>query len=188
MRPLTEELPEATLSASVHPVSTMGPTAATSRLARDVLCAALGRIVTPEFSVRLWDGTSLGSSDQAAVRATLVFRSPDVVSDLLLRPSTETWGQAFVEDRIDIEGDLSTVFAMADKLLSPTLGMRQRADLLLKVLWLRARSTRLRRLETMSLGTPGSRARLREAIRFHYDQRGKRERLGFRCPYGACES
>jgi len=81
-----------------------------------------------------------------------------------------TWGEAFVENRIDVEGDLSSAFAVADKLFNLQLEKAQRANLILKVLWLWLVSGRNPSRPTKKRGTLGSRERLREAIRFHYDQ------------------
>jgi cyclopropane-fatty-acyl-phospholipid synthase len=80
----------------------------------------------PPFGIRLWDGWCWSSSAKETPRFTLVVRSAHALDAVMLRPSEITLGEAFLANEIDVEGDLFSVFAMAEFIFHRPRGRRQR--------------------------------------------------------------
>ena len=69
--------------------------------------------------IRLWDGTEFNLNDSPEV--TLVIKDPSLLSQLA-DPSLDALGSAYVEGKIEIEGPLTRVMAVADDLSRAILG------------------------------------------------------------------
>lgn len=117
----------------------------------------------PPFAVRLWDGWRWRLPISSEPVCTVVFRSADALRSLMVRPSEITLGEAFISKEIDVEGDLFSVFAIAEHLFQGPKARRRR---ILEVLagacfgvgqWLKQ-------------GKAHSTERDRTAISYHYDQ------------------
>lgn len=80
----------------------------------------------PPFSIRLWDGWRWSSSAKEKPRCTMVVGSAEALEALMIRPSEITLGEAFLRNDIDVEGDLISVFAMAEFVFHRPRGRRQR--------------------------------------------------------------
>ena len=80
----------------------------------------------PPFGIRLWDGWCWTSSAKDNPRFTLIVRSEDALEAMLARPSEITLGEAFLANDIDVEGDIFSVFAMAEYIFHRPRGRRQR--------------------------------------------------------------
>jgi cyclopropane-fatty-acyl-phospholipid synthase len=117
----------------------------------------------PPFSIALWDGWSWNSSPTARPVCTIVVATAKAAKALILGASQVALGEAFIRKDIDIEGDIFSVFAMAEHLLGRPMPLRSRL---------------LRNLSRAGLGlshrlTQGSRhsrRRDRASIAYHYDQ------------------
>jgi len=80
----------------------------------------------PPFSIRLWDGWRWYSSSANEQACTIVFHSANALQSLIARPSEITLGEAFLSKDIDVEGDLFSVFAVAEHVFQCPTGRRQR--------------------------------------------------------------
>ncbi len=115
----------------------------------------------PHFAIRLWNGWTWKSApgDGKAPACTIVLTTPKALQTLLLHPSQVALGEAFLAQEIDIEGDLFSVFEIAEHVLRRPVSLRQRL---------------LRGLGALGYalthGRIHSRRRDRESIAYHYDQ------------------
>jgi cyclopropane-fatty-acyl-phospholipid synthase len=80
----------------------------------------------PPFGIRLWDGWSWTSSENKDPSCTLVFRSPEALEGMMVRPSELTLGEAFLANDVDVEGDIFAIFGMAEFVFHRPRGQRQR--------------------------------------------------------------
>ncbi|MDT7929438.1 cyclopropane-fatty-acyl-phospholipid synthase family protein [Tepidimonas sp.] len=96
-----------------------------------------------------WD---LGDFEQP--RVTIIVRDAAALP-ALLAPSLDTLGEAYVEGRIDVEGAIEDVIAMAQTLVAASAESKSRTPGALSR-WVRALTTHTRRSD-------------REAIQYHYD-------------------
>jgi cyclopropane-fatty-acyl-phospholipid synthase len=124
---------------------------------------------TLKVGARLWDGTHWPDDNPRST--TLLLNHPGALRSMFL-PGTEVGlGEAYLYDDFDFEGDIESVFELADRLNETTLGGRKK---------LRAASDLLR-LPSRDNYHPGKRgpARLagkqhsverdRQAVTYHYD-------------------
>lgn len=117
----------------------------------------------PPFAVRLWDGWLWQSSARGEAKCTIVVHSADALRSLVLRPSEVTLGEAFLAKDIDVEGDLFSVFDVAEHVFHCPKGRQQRI--------LEAVSGVLFGIgEWCKKGGRHSQKRDRTAISYHYDQ------------------
>jgi len=80
----------------------------------------------PAFSVRLWDGWRWFSPGGGNPACTIVFYSVNAVQSMLARPSEITLGEAFLSKELDVEGDIFSVFEVAEHILQCARSLRQR--------------------------------------------------------------
>lgn len=117
----------------------------------------------PSFAFRLWDGWVWRSPARGEPKCTIVVHSANALRLLALHPSEVTLGEAFLAKDIDVEGDLFSVFEVADHVFHCPKGRRQKvleavSGLLLGVgEWCRT-------------GGRHSQKSDRAAISYHYDQ------------------
>ncbi|MGA7887524.1 MAG: cyclopropane-fatty-acyl-phospholipid synthase family protein [Acidobacteriaceae bacterium] len=115
----------------------------------------------PPFAIRLWNGWTWSSApgNGHAPACTLVLTTPKALQTLLLNPSQVSLGEAFLAKHIDVEGDLFSVFDVAEHILRRPVPLRQRL---------------LRALGSLGYaithGPMHSRRRDRASIAYHYDQ------------------
>ena len=118
----------------------------------------------PSFSIRLWDGWQwISRNTKAEPSATLVFRTMKGLEALIRKPSEITLGTSFLAKDIDVEGDLFSVFAVAEHIFHARIGRRQR--LIEAVLGLFESAGAF-----WKAGRIHSRGRDQVGISFHYDQ------------------
>ena len=116
-------------------------------------------------AIRLWDGTLAHGSAEAPV--TLVINEPEVVRELLLHPDLFRLVEAYLEGRLEVEGDFERLLELGDYLGAIELPLRRRVGLVKRALALpRGRGTQqgksIRRWRD-------SRNNCRETIAHHYD-------------------
>jgi cyclopropane-fatty-acyl-phospholipid synthase len=130
----------------------------------DALESAFCDYQGPSFSIRLWDGWHWSSQNaNARPSSTLVLRTFRGLEALILRPSEITLGEAFLSKDIDVEGDLFSVFAVAEHIFRSRGGRRQR--------FIEGMLGLFESIRTFwQTGRLHSRGRDRRGISFHYDQ------------------
>ena len=132
-------------------------------------------------TVRLWDGTVLNLGQTASTTArlpppfTLVFRSPQVVSMLVLGHDRLRLADAYFRGDMDIEGDFFAALSLKDHLDTIHLSLPDRARTLWAALRLRMRGDKAADNSSERLSLEAgfvkvhSKGENREAIHFHYD-------------------
>jgi cyclopropane-fatty-acyl-phospholipid synthase len=150
----------------------------------------LGNVHPRDFSFRLWDGSVWNAEPGEPSRFTMVLRNPGALRTLFWSPSELALGEAYLYNDLDIEGDLSSAFFLADRLVRIRLGLAERlrfARLLLALPssdrhWGTRPAERLR-------GPLHSMGRDRQAVTYHYDMSNEfyslwlDERMVYSCGY-----
>lgn len=131
---------------------------------RDGLLAALFQSYRgPHFSVRMWDGWQWTESPNGDPACTIAIETPRALAALVAEPNEVTLGEAFIHKELNIEGDIFSVFPVAEYLLNRPRRLKQKL------------------METLSRTVEGagrwlkegarhSMARDRASIAYHYDQ------------------
>lgn len=117
----------------------------------------------PTFAIRLWNGWQWVSLAGERPAFTVVVEMPGAQAALVAHPNEVTLGEAFIRREIDVEGDIFSVFSVAEYLVNRPRSLLQRAkDLFLRTL---AGADRW-----FHHGALHSKARDRASITYHYDQ------------------
>lgn len=87
-----------------------------------------------DFNIRLWNGHLIKSSKQP--KFLLGFNDKAIFRKILLRGDAFTAGTAYIEGKIDIEGDIFEAIKLGDYLVSLKLSRRDKLRILLKLLTL----------------------------------------------------
>jgi cyclopropane-fatty-acyl-phospholipid synthase len=121
-----------------------------------------------DFLVRLWDGSTWGTTDRP--RFTLVLQHPGALRAMFLEPSELTLGEAYIHNDFDIEGDIETSLEMADHLLAQDRRLPEKLHLanVLAKLPSEKRPRAVVRSRKFR-GAVHSQERDRQAVRYHYD-------------------
>jgi cyclopropane-fatty-acyl-phospholipid synthase len=124
-----------------------------------------------DFAVRLWNGAVWDAERGMPCRFTLVINHPAVLRRMLQEPRELSLGECYLHNDIDIEGDLSAVFGLADHLIDRKWSLRQRLRFWMRLLRLPAPDRERRRAskDVCLEGECHSRERDRQAISYHYD-------------------
>ncbi len=119
------------------------------------------------FDVRLWDGRWLPAPRGGGPAARLVLRRPEALAAFLSRRSERRLAEAYLDEAIDLEGDVAGLLEAATRWEGPRLrpGL---AGAALGAL-LRRDEGREPGLAAQVRGRRHSEARDREAVRHHYD-------------------
>ena len=147
-----------------------------ARITLKLLDDLLGRPADGRVGARLWDGTRW--PDDRPRDATLVLRHPGALRAMFRAGTELALSEAYLYDDFDVEGDIESIFSLADSLAKRTSGAK-RASRWTRKLTAIADLGRLpkygRRTRTAGRGPArlaGRRhsvERDREAIRYHYD-------------------
>jgi cyclopropane-fatty-acyl-phospholipid synthase len=121
------------------------------------------------LSVRLWDGTSW--PDEAPRRATLVLNHPGALRAMLVPGTDLSMGEAYLYDDIDIQGDIESVFGLADHLMELAADRKAWLRLARNLLRLPAPGAKRygQRGPAQLSGKQHSVERDRQAVTYHYD-------------------
>ncbi len=140
----------------------------TKRLTLRLLDDLFGGQGGEAVGARLWDGTLW--PDERARRATLVFKHPGALRAMLL-PGTELGlAEAFLYDDFDVEGEMESVFALADGLAERTQGWRRKLSIGQELLKLpRREAPRTGRGPAKASGKIHTLERDRRSVTYHYD-------------------
>ncbi len=128
-----------------------------------VLDALFEGYAGPTFSIRLWDGWEWNSTRGAPPACTVIVETPKTLAGLAASPDEVTLGEAFLCRNLEVEGDIFSVFAVAEHLLGRPRPWRAR----LVEKWAGAMAGAGRWLEH---GPRHSLGRDRASIAYHYDQ------------------
>lgn len=94
---------------------------------RDALFSELFRGYTgPVFALRLWDGWRWCSSGSELPVCTIVLNNPKSLASILAAPSEVSLGEAFIHGDLDVEGDLFSVFPIAEHLFDRPCSLTQK--------------------------------------------------------------
>jgi cyclopropane-fatty-acyl-phospholipid synthase len=132
-----------------------------------------GSVQLPNFSVRLWDGTTWQSRPEASepARFTLVLQHPGALRAMLLPPSELNLGEAYIYNDYDVEGNLAGAFEMGDYLMDEQWGKMAQARFGKRLLSLpRTGQTRPRDVAAKLHGSLHSKERDRRAVTYHYNR------------------
>jgi cyclopropane-fatty-acyl-phospholipid synthase len=143
-----------------------------SDLARQVTREVFGPPRQRRFAIRYWDGFWERGAAEGGESFTLVIRHPGALRAMLLPPSELAFGEAYLRDDIDFEGDLEAAVPVAcivaDRLSSPRRLLRL-ARLLLELPSGGPAAAPPPQEGLRSWGRRHSRRRDAAAIRHHYD-------------------
>ena len=95
--------------------------------AAGVLRRIFGR-VTPGIRYRLWDGSE-GTVGRPDGSWTMVFHDRDVFRSALSTKNTRLMAEAFIDDHVDVEGDLFAALRIANQLEDIELGVLDKLGL-----------------------------------------------------------
>lgn len=146
------------------------------RIALGLLDDLIGRDGDARVGVRLWDGTRW--PDERPRAATLALRHPGALRAMFRAGTELALSEAYLYDDFDIEGDIESVFGLADSLARRSCGTSRAAGLAQKLaaffrLGRLPKPDRRRRAPARGparlSGRRHSVERDREAIRYHYD-------------------
>ncbi len=117
------------------------------------------------IAIRLWDGTLVRGAHDAS--CTLVFRQPGALRDLILHRNLLRLAECYLNNAIDVEGDLESLFDLKTHLSNLNLSLGTRLQLLYQAL-------RLPRLNLHGTAQNGRSKRTshqnsRASIAYHYD-------------------
>lgn len=130
---------------------------------RKLLTELFRNYAGPTFAIRLWNGWRWVSLAGDKPVFTVVLETPSALLALATNPNEVTLGEAFIRREIDVEGDIFSVFSVAEYLVSRPSSLLQRV----KELLLRSFAKSARWLHH---GPQHSRKRDRASISYHYDQ------------------
>jgi cyclopropane-fatty-acyl-phospholipid synthase len=106
-----------------------------SQLTLDVLGQLFDRKALQNVSFRLWDGTMW--PDDVPRPTTIVLNHPGALRNVFRDTHTDlSFGEAYIYDDFDIEGEIDSIFPLAEYLLAQKLGLAQRLNLGVKLLQL----------------------------------------------------
>jgi cyclopropane-fatty-acyl-phospholipid synthase len=117
----------------------------------------------PPFAIRLWNGWQWVSSPGERPAFTVVIEAPNALTSLMTEQNEIALGEAFIRREIDVEGDIFSVFFVAEYLVNRPKGLLQRTAELI------ARSA-MNSKRWLSHGFQHSKTRDRASISYHYDQ------------------
>jgi cyclopropane-fatty-acyl-phospholipid synthase len=117
----------------------------------------------PAFAIRLWDGWRWSSRGGDRTVCTIVVESPQALHSFIAEPNEITLGEAFIHGDLDIEGDIFSVFSIAEHIFNRPRSLR--FQLLEKASWALFGLGRW-----IKHGSQHSLERDRASISYHYDQ------------------
>lgn len=123
-----------------------------------------------DFSVRLWDGTTWEPDPGQPSRFTLVLQHPGAVRKMFWRASHLSFGEAYIYDDYDVEGDMTAFIALLRCLQKNKRGLGTKLRLAGQLLRLpkSVRPSSAGRAAQLQ-GSKHSLERDRQAISYHYD-------------------
>jgi cyclopropane-fatty-acyl-phospholipid synthase len=128
---------------------------------------------SPNFAVRLWDGTVWQPKPEAGEAAsfTLVLQHAGALRKMLLPPTELNLGEAYIYNDYDVEGDLVAAFSIGDQLMDERWGKIAQVRYGKRLLSLpNTGQSRPRDMIAKLHGARHSKERDRQAVTYHYDR------------------
>ena len=124
-----------------------------------------------DFAVRFWNGWVWEPDGGREPRCTIVLKHPGAVRQMFWQPNKAAFGEAYIYDDFDIEGDILAIFPWIRYLqLHKPRGLAHLRKAL-QVLKMPIQSTRERNSASAKLaGRQHSESRDQQAVRYHYDR------------------
>ena len=143
-------------------------TTESAQITRQVLSELFGDQAA-NLSVCLWDGSSW--PDAAPRRATLVLKHPGALRTMLIPGTDLSMGEAYLYDDVDIQGDIESVFGLADHLVKLAADRKARLRLARNLLRLPGPGAKRygQRGPAQLSGKRHSVERDRQAVTYHYN-------------------
>jgi cyclopropane-fatty-acyl-phospholipid synthase len=117
----------------------------------------------PAFAIRLWNGWQWSFSTRTEPVCTIVIETPGALEALIAEPNEITLGEAFIHRELDVEGDIFSVFTIAEHILNRPQQLRQQV-------WEKLVHAVLTARRLLRHGSRHSRGRDKSSISHHYDQ------------------
>lgn len=122
------------------------------------------------YAIRLWDGSTWDAEPGQPTRFTFVIRHPGALRNMFLSKSERAFGQAYIYDDFDIEGNMESAFPMAEHLFGLRLGIVDRIRLASQLFRLPSRNALgVGRQAAKLSGAVHSIERDRQAVTYHYN-------------------
>lgn len=147
-----------------------------------------------EFAVRFWNGWVWEPPGGQPARSTIVLKHPGAVRQMFWVINKASFGEAYIYDDFDIEGDILAIFPWIRYL---QLHKPRGLDLMrkaLQILRMPGESTRRQvRAKATVAGELHSESRDKQAIQYHYDRPADfyalflDQRMQYSCGYFTCE-
>jgi cyclopropane-fatty-acyl-phospholipid synthase len=117
----------------------------------------------PQFAIRLWDGWGWYSSQSQEPICTIEVKNPHALRLLLANPDEARLGESFVQSDLDVNGDIFSVFSVAEHVLARPASVRGQ-------LLQRLSASIFELSHLLRNGRRHSPGRDRSSIAHHYDQ------------------
>lgn len=123
------------------------------------------------FTVQLWEGTTVSARKDAAPAFHVTINDPGVIRDMFFPPGELKTTESFFSGRIDITGDLICAIESAQTMLLPKLNLPSLFKMLRLVMALPSAGGRTStpRYVAAERGQEHSLQRDKESVSFHYD-------------------
>jgi cyclopropane-fatty-acyl-phospholipid synthase len=123
-----------------------------------------------DFALRFWDGSSIDPDAGQPARFTLAFNHPGAVRQAFWPRNKVAFGEAYIYDDIDIEGDADALFRLLRHLSARPSSVLERMGLYERLVQMPDQANpRSGRKAAELTGDEHSRERDQQAIEFHYD-------------------
>jgi cyclopropane-fatty-acyl-phospholipid synthase len=123
-----------------------------------------------DFGIRFWDGSHRGSDPGQPERFTLVFNHPGAVRNAFWPKNKCAFGEAYVYDDLNIEGDADALMQRLQLIANQTRSVAEKADLYERILRMPVdEAPRPAERAAQLTGAVRTRERDKQAIEHHYD-------------------
>ena len=128
-----------------------------------------------DFTLRLWDGTTVPPDPGQDSRFTLVFNHPGVLRRMMLPPNEMALGEAYLDGYWDVEGDIVAAMRLGDCFEKIAMGPKELVGLTRQIMALPAvkdgegNGKVVGRRRAKLTGGEHSKERDKQAISYHYD-------------------
>jgi cyclopropane-fatty-acyl-phospholipid synthase len=123
-----------------------------------------------DFTIRLWDGSTLDAEPGMASHFTMVIRHPGALRSMFLSGGERALAEAYIYDDFDIEGSMESVFPMVEHLVGLNPRLVDRIRLVARLLSLPSRDgAKSGRRAVKLAGAIHSVERDRLAVTYHYN-------------------
>ena len=158
--------------------------------ARSLLETVISPLRPRGFAIQLWNGEQWPPEPAGPANFKLIFRTPNVVRSIFSNVSTLSFGEAYIDGDIEIQGSFIDIFESADQLMTIHYPASKRFKL---ARWLWSippiKHSRAGTFSGFSRSFAPTAARLRDAVNYHYNHPAEfwklwlDESLSYSCAY-----